>query len=47
MLRLDNQKWEYTCPRCGKTVVTDKGPSELKTCDNCSYQTVSTVCFEE
>lgn len=38
---------QYTCPNCGRTVETEKGPSELKTCNNCGYQVVSPVLFEE
>lgn len=40
-------EYEYICPRCGRTVKTHKRPSELKTCNGCGHQTVSTVLFEE
>jgi len=38
---------QYICPSCGRTVETSKGSSDIKTCDKCKHQTVSTVLFEE
>lgn len=43
---MEERLYTYICPNCGE-VAFFKDPNEIKVCNRCGHEAVSTVCFEE